>query len=101
MTTEQSSSQSHLSSDLETLHARMKDRALTLAELKQALKGRGSGMLLILLALPFCFVAIPGYRSLSVLPYACSAFVWRSDVSHGCPASLCIGAYRPPGQPNF
>jgi hypothetical protein len=38
----------------------VKDRALTLAELKQALKGRGSAMLLILLALPFCFAAIPG-----------------------------------------
>jgi hypothetical protein len=60
MTTEQSFSQSHLSSDLETLHARMKDKALTLAEVKQALKCRGSAMLLILLALPFCFVAIPG-----------------------------------------
>ncbi len=60
MTTDQNSSQSRLSTDLETLHARVKDRALTLAELKQALKGRGSAMLLILLALPFCFVAIPG-----------------------------------------
>ena len=60
MTTDQNSSQSHLSTDLEALHARVKDKALTLAELKQALKGRGSAMLLILLALPFCFVAIPG-----------------------------------------
>jgi len=60
MTTDQSSSQSHLSTDLETLQARVKDKALTLAELKQGLKGRGSAMLLILLALPFCFVAIPG-----------------------------------------
>jgi len=60
MTTDQSSSQSHLSTDLETLHARVKDKALTLAELKQALKGRGSVMLLSLLALSFCFVAIPG-----------------------------------------
>lgn len=60
MTTDQNSSQPHLSTDLEVLHARVKDQALTLAELKQALKGRGSAMLLILLALPFCFVAIPG-----------------------------------------
>src|ERR1700745_4111522 len=60
MTTDRSSFQSRLSTDLETLHARVKDRALTLAELKQALKGRGSAILLILLALPFCFVAIPG-----------------------------------------
>ena len=60
MTTDQKSSQSHLSADLEMLHARVKDKSLTLAELKQALKGRGSAILLILLALPFCFVAIPG-----------------------------------------
>jgi hypothetical protein len=53
-------SRSPLSTDLATLHARVKDKALTLAELKNALKGRGSAMLLILLALPFCFVAIPG-----------------------------------------
>ena len=60
MMTDRSSFQLRLSTDLETLHARAKDRALTLAELKQALKGRGSAILLILLALPFCFVAIPG-----------------------------------------
>ena len=60
MTSDQNSSQPHLSADLEALHARVKDQALTLAELKQALKGRGSAVLLILLALPFCFVAIPG-----------------------------------------
>ena len=60
MTTDQNSSQPHLPTDLEALQARVKDQALTLAELKQALKGRGSAVLLILLALPFCFVAIPG-----------------------------------------
>jgi len=60
MTTDRSSFQPRLSTDLETLHARLKDRALTLAELKQALRGRGPAILLILLALPFCFVAIPG-----------------------------------------
>jgi hypothetical protein len=42
------------------LHARVKGKSLTLAELKQSLKGRGSAMLLVLLGLPFCFVAIPG-----------------------------------------
>lgn len=31
----------------------MKGKPLTLIELKQALKGRGSAMLLVLLALPF------------------------------------------------
>ena len=60
MTTNESASQPRLSTDLEILHARIEGRSLTLAELKQSLKGRGSAMLLILLALPFCFIAIPG-----------------------------------------
>jgi len=53
-------SRSQLSTDLETLHARVKGKPITLAELKHALQSRGSAMLLILLALPFCFVAMPG-----------------------------------------
>ncbi|HET9374889.1 MAG TPA: exopolysaccharide biosynthesis protein [Chthoniobacterales bacterium] len=60
MTTDTHTLQSRLSTDLEALHSRIKDQSLTLGELKQALKGRGSAMLLVLLALPFCFVAIPG-----------------------------------------
>ena len=60
MTTNTQSSQSRLSTDLEALHTHMKDQSLTLGELKQALKGRGSAMLLVLLSLPFCFIAIPG-----------------------------------------
>jgi hypothetical protein len=54
------SSLSRLSTELEALKARIGDQSFTLGELKQALKGRGSAMLLILLALPFCFIAIPG-----------------------------------------
>ena len=54
MTINKSVSQPRLSTDLEMLHARVKGKSLTLAELKQSLKGRGSAMLLILLALPFC-----------------------------------------------
>src|SRR5258707_13167883 len=87
MTTEQSFSQSHLSSDLETLHARMKDKALTLAEVKQALKGRGSAMLLILLALPFCFVAIPGLS----MPFGISI----------CLIGVCLAIGREPWLPRF
>lgn len=49
-----------LSTDLEALRARINEESVTLAELNRALKARGSAMLLILLALPFCFVAIPG-----------------------------------------
>jgi hypothetical protein len=60
MTTNGSVSQSRLSTDLELLQARIKGKSLTLVELQQSLKGRGSAMLLILLALPFCFIAIPG-----------------------------------------
>src|SRR5215510_8461686 len=55
-----SASQPRLSTDLQMLHSRVKDKSLTLAELKRSLKGRGPAMLLILLALPFCFIAIPG-----------------------------------------
>jgi hypothetical protein len=87
MTTEQSFSQSHLSSDLETLHARMKDKALTLAEVKQALKGRGSAMLLILLALPFCFVAIPGLS----MPFGIAV----------CLIGVCLAIGREPWLPRF
>jgi hypothetical protein len=60
MTTNESACQPRLSTDLEMLHAQIKGKSLTLAELKQSLKGRASAMLLILLALPFCFIAIPG-----------------------------------------
>src|ERR1700730_2937447 len=60
MTTNERASQSRLSTDLEMLCARVKGKSLTLAELKQSLKGHGSAMLRVLLALPFCFVAIPG-----------------------------------------
>src|ERR1700738_2232290 len=87
MTTDRSSFQSRLSSDLETLHARVKDRALTLAELKQALKGRGSAMLLILLALPFCFVAIPGLS----MPFGIAI----------CLIGVCLAIGREPWLPRF
>ncbi|MGA8478934.1 MAG: exopolysaccharide biosynthesis protein, partial [Chthoniobacterales bacterium] len=87
MTTDQSSSQPRLSTDLKTLHARVKDRALTLAELKQALKGRGSAMLLILLALPFCFVAIPGLS----MPFGIAI----------CLIGVCLALGREPWLPRF
>jgi hypothetical protein len=53
-------SNSRLSVKLEALHSRLNGRSPTIGELKQALEGRGSAMLLIFLALPFCFIAIPG-----------------------------------------
>lgn len=60
MTTSTPGLQPRLSTDLEALRLRLKDQSLTVGELTQALKGRGSAVLLILLALPFCFIAIPG-----------------------------------------
>jgi hypothetical protein len=60
MTTDQNTRHSHLSADLEVLHDRLKGKSLTIGELKQGLKARGSAMLLVLLAFPFCFIAIPG-----------------------------------------
>jgi hypothetical protein len=60
MTTDTHHLPSRLSTELEVLRSRMKDQSLTLGELKRALRGRGSPMLLVLLALPFCVVAIPG-----------------------------------------
>lgn len=76
-----------LSTELEALHARVKDESLTLTELNRALKARGSAVLLILLALPFCFVAIPG---LSV-PFG---------IAIGC-IGLCMAIGREPWLPQF
>src|ERR1700756_5139730 len=76
-----------LSTDLEALHARIKDESFTLAELNRELKARGSAVLLILLALPFCFVAIPG---LSV-PFG---------VAIGC-IGVCMAIGREPWLPQF
>ena len=50
-----------LSTDLRELLRAAAGRAMTLGELEAMLKGRGFGMLLLLLALPFTFpIAIPG-----------------------------------------
>jgi len=87
MTTDQKSSQSHLSADLEMLHARVKGKSLTLAELKQSLKGRGSSMLLVLLALPFCFIAIPGLST----PFGIAI----------CLIGACLAIGREPWLPRF
>jgi hypothetical protein len=80
-------SRSHLSTDLATLHARVKDKALTLGEFKHALEGRGSAMLLILLALPFCFVAIPGLS----IPFGIAI----------CLIGACLVIGREPWLPRF
>ena len=87
MTTNESASQPRLSTDLQMLHSRVKDKSLTLAELKQALKGRGSAMLLILLALPFCFIAIPGLST----PFGIAI----------CLIGACLAIGREPWLPRF
>jgi hypothetical protein len=51
---------SRLSGDLEALLAESVGNPLTVEELQNALKGRGVAMLLLLLALPFCFIPVPG-----------------------------------------
>jgi hypothetical protein len=61
MTTAQNTpASSRLSTELEALRARIQGRSLTLGELHRALHARGPALLLILLALPFCVIAIPG-----------------------------------------
>lgn len=51
---------SRLSADLELLRLESAGKPLTIEELQEALKGRGVAMLLLLLALPFCFLPVPG-----------------------------------------
>lgn len=49
-----------LSADLAALLLSSTTHAMTVEELHAALKGRGISLLLLLLALPFCFLPIPG-----------------------------------------
>lgn len=51
---------SPLSADLAALTIRSRGKSLTVGELQEELKGRGIAMLLLLLALPFCFLPVPG-----------------------------------------
>jgi hypothetical protein len=87
MTTDKSTSQSHLSTDLEILQARVKGKSLTITELKQVLRGRGSAMLLVLLALPFCFIAIRGLST----PFGIAI----------CLIGACLVIGREPWLPHF
>jgi hypothetical protein len=49
-----------LSSDLAALRLSSAGRSMTVDELQAVLKGRGVAMLLLLLALPFCLIPVPG-----------------------------------------
>jgi len=70
---------SRLSSDLEELRARSAGNALTVDELEKALKGRGFAMLLLLLALPFCFVPVPGLST----PFGIAVFLIGVRIAAG------------------
>ena len=83
----ESAPKSQLSTDLEILRAGVKGKSLTFAELKQALKGRGSAMLLVLLALPFCFFPIPGLS----MPFGIAI----------CLIGVCLVIGREPWLPRF
>jgi hypothetical protein len=87
MTSDRHLSNSRLSVKLEAVQSRLKGRSATIAELKEALEGRGSAMLLIFLALPFCFIAIPG---LSV-PFGIAI----------CVIGVCLMLGRDPWLPDF
>jgi tellurite resistance protein TerC len=87
MTTEQSTCRPRLSTDLENLHARVQGRPVTLAELKQSLEDRGAAMLLVLLALPFCVIAIPGLST----PFGIAI----------CVIGACLVIGREPWLPRF
>ena len=96
---------SRLSSDLAALRARSAGQSLTVNELEKALKGRGFAMLLLLLALPFCFIPIPGLStpfgiavlligvriSLGQKPWL-PQFIRRKSISPGRLAKLLEGA---------
>ncbi len=68
-----------LSSDLEALRARSSGRSLTVDELEKALKGRGFAMLLLLLALPFCFIPVPGLST----PFGIAVFLIGIRIAAG------------------
>jgi tellurite resistance protein TerC len=86
-TTEQSFCRPPLSTDLENLHARVQGTSLTLADLKQSLAERGSAMLLVLLALPFCVIAVPGLST----PFGIAI----------CILGACLVSGREPWLPHF
>jgi hypothetical protein len=87
MINSESDPKSRLSTELEILCARVKGKSLTSSELKQALKGRGPAMLLILLAVPFCFFPIPGLST----PFGIAI----------CFIGACLVSGREPWLPRF
>lgn len=68
-----------LSSDLAALRARSAGQSLTVDELEKALKGRGFAMLLLLLALPFCVIPVPGLST----PFGIAVFLIGIRIAAG------------------
>lgn len=68
-----------LSDDLEALRAQCDGKSLTLGELESALKGRGFAVLLMLLALPFCFAPVPGLS----MPFGAAVFLMALRIAAG------------------
>ena len=73
-----------LSSDLAALRLSSAGRSMTVDELQAALKGRGVPMLLLMLALPFCLVPVPGLSTPFGLAVLLIGIRLRFDRSHGC-----------------
>ena len=70
---------SRLSADLAALRDHSAGKSLTVGELEQALRGRGFAMLLLLLALPFCFIPIPGLST----PFGIAVFLIGMRIAAG------------------
>lgn len=68
-----------LSDDLAELRRRSAGQSLTVDEMEQALKGRGFAMLLLLLALPFCFIPVPGLST----PFGIAVFIIGIRIATG------------------
>lgn len=68
-----------LSDDLTALRERSGGQSLTVDDLEKALKGRGFAMLLLLLALPFCFIPVPGLST----PFGIAVFIIGIRISAG------------------
>lgn len=60
-----------LSADLNGLRDCLEDRPLSIGDIEQALQGRGFALMLMLLALPFCVLPVPGLST----PFGVAVFL--------------------------
>jgi hypothetical protein len=85
-----------LSSDLAALRLSSAGRSMTVDELQAALKGRGVAMLLLLLALPFCLVPVPGLSTPFGIAVLLIGIELRFYRSRGCPDLSGKGEFQRP-----